>query len=349
MAETTGIAWTESTWSPITGCERCSPGCAHCYAEQLTATRLAHQPKYLGLAVVTPSGEAHWTGEVRCHEDELTKPLHWKKPRMIFVNSMSDTFHKDVPDEFIAAIFGIMAAAPQHTFQVLTKRAERLPRWFAWHAEQTEGRYRLPAIIEHAAATLRKAGDSQTADRLCGAANRAVGKDNWPLPNVWLGVSVENQEWADERIPHLLATPAAVRFLSCEPLLGPVDVTAIRRTQAEGFMRPLDGRFNRVHWVIAGGESGSEARPCHVEWVRSLVRQCKDAGVACFVKQLGSRPVCRFDGDDAGPDGFDASDYLSLDGDPALCVPRLSDRKGGDPSEWPADLRVREFPEGGRA
>ncbi|MCC6672148.1 MAG: DUF5131 family protein [Planctomycetes bacterium] len=181
-----------------------------------------------------------------------------------------------------------------------------------------------------------------------------VGKPQKPLPNVWLGVSVEDQATADARIPLLLQTPAAIRFVSYEPALGPVNLTAIRRTRAEGFMRPLDGRFNRLDWVIVGGESGPKARPCDVEWIRSVVQQCKAAGTPCFVKQLGAHIITRND------DGWEGDTPRSWpmntrfdehirgyreDYQGAPVRVRLRCRKGGHPSEWPEDLRVRQWPE----
>lgn len=268
MSDTTGIAWTDATWSPITGCERVSPGCAHCYAEQLTATRLAHQPKYKGLATITASGEPHWTGEVRIHEDELEKPLHWKKPRMIFVNSMSDTFHKDVPDKFIDRMFGIMARCPQHTFQVLTKRPERMKQYF-WAARQ--GQVNDASITHYDHYIWFKLDDKGN-----------VSGPAWPLPNVWLGVSAEDQQRWDERVEILRRIPAAVRFVSAEPLLGLIDVH---------YMSHPGPSLQNLQWVIVGGESGAGARPCNMAWIRSIVAQCKTAGVACFVKQAGSNPI----------------------------------------------------------
>jgi protein gp37 len=230
---------------------------------------------------------------------QLAKPLAWKTPRRVFVNSMSDLFHPTAPDDYIAAVFGVMAACPQHTFQVLTKHPERAARWFA------------------------------------------VWRDGGaPLPNVWLGTSVEDQAAADERIPHLLACPAAVLWVSYEPALGPVDFSAwlpdrgLSFTDAEGV--PVRGPA-RLDWIVVGGESGPGARPFDVQWARDTVRQCRRASVPVFVKQLGANYI------DAknGVGGYSASpppEYGRL-------TRRLCDRKGGDPSEWPEDLRVREWPE----
>lgn len=220
MGDRSQIEWTDATWNPTTGCTKVSQGCKHCYAE-----RIFHRP-YPGRKFT----------DVRTHPDRLRQPLSWQRPRRIFVNSMSDLFHEDVPDEFIMQVFFIMAAAGRHTFQVLTKRPRRMLDWFAWF-EACKPAY----------------------DR------------NDPYSNVWLGVSVENQEAADERIPLLRQTPAAVRFLSCEPLLGGMDISPYLRS---------------VDWVIAGGESGPGARPADLAWFRSLRDQCAAAGVPFFMKQM---------------------------------------------------------------
>ena len=214
MAGTTAIEWTEMTWNPVTGCSKVSQGCKHCYAE-----RLARRLQAMG-------NVRYRNGfRVTLHPDLLDLPKKWKKPRLVFVNSMSDLFHEAVPFEFIARVFETMTACPQHTFQVLTKRSRRL---------------------------------------------RELAPDlPWP-PNVWMGVSVENEDVLF-RVKDLQATPAAVRFLSCEPLLGPLDDL------------PLEG----IHWVIVGGESGPNARPMHPKWVESILRQCRRAGVAFFFKQWG--------------------------------------------------------------
>jgi protein gp37 len=253
MSEKTGIGWTQSTWSPITGCSRVSEGCTRCYAESLTATKLKNHPRYAGLAVLK-NGEARWTGEIRCHEDQLDVPLHWRKPRMVFVNSMSDTFHEKVPDLFIRTLFKVMGEAKQHTFQILTKRPERMA------AVTTE---------------FQREGDFATLD----------GEDGlYPFPNVWLGTSCEDQATADERIPHLLRCPAAVRFLSLEPLLGPIKI-------GDGDGCEEWWQSNGIGWVIAGGESGPGHRQMKLEWLESIVEQCKAAGVPVFVKQdAGPRP-----------------------------------------------------------
>ena len=275
MADKTGIEWTRgddgsagATWNPIVGCEAVSPGCDHCYAAREASGRLRHLPQYADLAT-----GGKFTGEVRLLPERLDQPLKWKRPRRIFVNSMSDLFHKDVPDDFIARVFAVMAAAPQHTFQVLTKR----------HA-------RMKALLN--------------SDKLVGAVGRHWSANDsvpatefwpgWPLPNVWCGVSVETQQWANLRIPALLETPAAVRFLSCEPLLGRVDL----RHHLTGHCPEHDfpGGFcvqrdhpgvQHIGWVIAGGESGPKARPMHPAWVRAIRDHCQAAGVPFLFKQWG--------------------------------------------------------------
>lgn len=261
MGDTT-IQWTDKTWNPVTGCTKVSQGCKNCYAERVFPRAY---------------GKVREFTDVQCHPERLDQPLRWKKPQRIFVNSMSDLFHESIPDEFIDSVFDTMYKTPRHTFQVLTKRPQRMLEFLKHHFGSFKWKGQLvPA---------------------------------W-LSNVWLGVSVEDQPTADERIPLLLQTPAAVRFLSCEPLLGSLDITAIRRTHADGFMRPLDGRFRKLDWIICGGESGPHARPMQEEWARSLMQQCKAAGVPFFMKQ-GSKA--------------NWPDYSNFE-------------------SFPRDLRVREFP-----
>jgi protein gp37 len=289
----TGIEWTDATWNPLRGCSRVSEGCRHCYAETVAARFSDEGMPYHGIATRTPSGP-RWTGKVVLVEDHLTDPLRWRKPRRVFVNSMSDLFHESVPDEWIDRIFAVMALAPQHTFQVLTKRAARMREYV-----NGDG---LVGGINGRSWRIREAGHA-IAGGFRDGVNYAL-----ELPNAWLGVSVEDQKAADERIPVLLQTPAVVRFISAEPLLGGIDI---------GKHRP--GALG-LHWVITGGESGTGARPCSAWWIRNLLGQCRDADIACFVKQLGANV-------------FDRSDRLVL-----------KDRKGGDMAEWPEDLRVREMP-----
>ncbi|HMR51236.1 MAG TPA: phage Gp37/Gp68 family protein [Amaricoccus sp.] len=304
MADKTSIEWTQgedgspgATWNPITGCTLVSEGCRHCYAARLAATRLRQHPSRAGLARLNAAGEAKFTGEVRLNAGWLDQPLRWRRPRRIFVCAHGDLFHEAVPDEWIDRVFAVMALAPQHVFQVLTKRPERA-RWY------------LTRIMEG------ENGSEDIADaavRVTGSPCAAHVEDSvWPLPNVWLGTSVEDQATADERIPHLLATPAAVRFLSAEPLLGPVDLTQVPNdlgmAEAQPWLNALGGYAwdaappdyvdtcsigTRLDWVIVGGESGPAARPMHPDWARSLRDQCQAAGVPFFFKQWGEwAPLC---------------------------------------------------------
>ncbi|MFJ6608155.1 DUF5131 family protein [Streptomyces lydicus] len=292
MSDNSAIEWTDATWNPVTGCTKVSPGCDNCYADTFSE-------RWRGIA-----GHYFENGfDIQLRPDKLTVPLTWKKPRRVFVNSMSDLFHPDIHDADLHLIFGVMAATPQHTYQILTKRHGRMrsllndPQFahMAFHrAEMVYGR-------------------PETAAR------------TWPLPNIHLGVSVENQKWADTRIPALLDTSAAVRFLSCEPLLGPVDLT---RIAAESKQQPdmvydalgqrygVPGRWQaatsaRVDWVIVGGESGRGARPMDPAWATQIVQQCQHSNVPVFVKQLGSR----------------------------------WGKQHKDIDQFPAELRVRQFPE----
>ena len=250
----TKIAWTDATWSPVTGCTKISAGCTNCYAERM-ARRLAGRCGY-------PEAPHHF--DVRLHPDRLLQPLRWKKPRRVFVCSMSDFFHPMIPLEFQVRAFLVMRQCPQHTFQVLTKRSE------------------LMAMMEYAAGIPM-------------------------LENLWLGVTTENQEQADRRIPDLLRTQAAVRFVSVEPMLGSVD--AWQYLGAE--RNPIGLAYGSVgvDWLIIGCESGPNRRPMELEWAINLVRQCDAAGVATFVKQIP-----------------------------------INGRVSHDLTEWPAELQRREYP-----
>jgi len=294
----TNIEWTDATWNPIRGCSRVSRGCERCYAERQAMRHAGPGRAYEGL-VRTVNGHPAWTGEVRCLPGKLAEPLRWRKPRRVFVNSMGDLFHESVPDEFILRVFATMTHARQHIFQILTKRPERMRAW-----------------CQHEV---------------------SIAPDGFPLPNVWLGVSVEDQRAADERMPLLLQTPAAVRFVSCEPLLGAVDLSpwlavgGAKPVLDESGYNIIPGRapMRPIDWVIIGGESGPGARSCDVAWIRSIVRQCRAARVPCFIKQLGARPY----DSERGP--------LTTPTDVRL---HLDDRKGADMAEWPPDLQVREWP-----
>lgn len=283
MGEVSTIEWTDSTWNPITGCSLVSEGCRHCYAATLAATRLSSHPSRAGLARRNAAGEAKFTGEVRFNEQWLDQPLRWRRPRMIFVCAHGDLFHENVPDEWIDRVFAVMSLAPQHTFQVLTKRPERARAYLT-----DDGGFGRWGFIEHHARHLAKVPAGKTL-AIHGGSN---------LPNVWLGTSVENQSAADERIQHLLATPAAVRFVSAEPLLGPVDVAPWLHDSDCYLFGGVRGRDDvctcsepreaPINWVIVGGESGPGARPMRPDWARSLRDQCATAGVAFFFKQWGA-------------------------------------------------------------
>ena len=273
MAETSSIEWTDATWNPITGCTLVSEGCRHCYAARLAATRLREHPSRAGLARVNAAGEAKFTGEVRFNEDWLDQPLRWRRPRRIFVCAHGDLFHESVRDGWIDRVFAVMGQARQHTFQVLTKRPERARRYLD-RAPSRQRDFDCHSGFEHL---------------------------DLPLPNVWLGTSVEDQATADARIPHLLATPAAVRFISAEPLLGSVDLTGHlwgRTEPCPGCPQDADcdcgplprhmlGEEPDLSWAIVGGESGPGARPMHPDWARSLRDQCQAAGVPFLFKQWG--------------------------------------------------------------
>ena len=253
MADKTGIEWTDATWNPITGCTKVSAGCDNCYAETFAE-------RWRG----TPGHYFEGGFDVQLRPDRLDLPLRWRRPRRIFVNSMSDLFHDQVPDEYIAKVFAVMSVAHQHTFQVLTKRHGRMRSLI--NSEEFHDQMGWHATKLHPYWSADDAG--------------------WPIPNCWLGVSAENQQWADIRIPALLDTPAAVRWVSAEPLLGPLDLSRfLERDEAKYDVPALD-------WVVAGGESGRAARPMHPDWARSLRDQCEAAGAAFLFKQWGEwRPV----------------------------------------------------------
>lgn len=297
MAQGTSIEWTEATWNTVTGCTRASAGCDNCYAVTMTRRLEAMgQDKYAGLV---NSGKQHFNGVVKCHDEALMEPLRRRKPTTYFVNSMGDTFHKDVPFEFIDRMFAVMAMCPQHTFQVLTKRPERMAQYFA---ELRGGRISTEVRV---ATELDFFGeDDAYFDRSCRAAAGILNGDTWPLPNVWLMTTVEDQSqtW---RITELLKCPAVIRGLSCEPLIAPLSLrwlaafpenaptTAMNPHNADRSTDELDG-LRRLDWVIVGGESGHGARPMKEEWALTLRDQCQTAGVAFHFKQWGAH----------GPDGI---------------------------------------------
>jgi len=342
MAGISAIQWTDRTWNPTTGCTRVSPGCDNCYAFALHDKRFKGQHDAARLAVcldetlekhihdkgwpeVAKDLDLHgpqWAAEARnrnlklplpkqydvpfstvqvLDDDRLAQPLRWRKSARIFVDSMSDLFHEDIPDAAIYDVFRVMAHARQHTFQVLTKRPERMSRFLDEH------RHITCEDEEH------------------------EWHHSLPLANVWLGVSVEDQERAAERLPLLVRTPAAVHFVSAEPLLGPLDLYSTPWLVSGYTEPPFD---DRVDWVIVGGESGPHARPFDVAWARSLREQCEAAGVAFFMKQIGKRPV---------EEQWSSEGGHTLGVRPYRAGTRL-DAHGGNPDEWPEDLRVREFP-----
>jgi protein gp37 len=455
VSDNSKIEWCDSTWNPVTGCTKVSAGCDHCYAETFAE-------RWRG----TPGHHFEQGFDVRLWPERLGVPSSWRKPKRIFVNSMSDLFHDEVPDEFIARVWQVMGAAPQHTYQILTKRHARMRSWVSrWYDGTIPEPYDVRSVNGfpgysvtthgevlgkrsdtrgglspdtgeqgHQRVTLHREGSPRSGERELvhrlvltafarpprlgeqgchrngdpsdnrlsnlywgtqqdnwrdrvghgnGRAHAKLGEadviairarctagesayavardypvsdtqirniirgDQWaqlrlqrPLPkphrvvldSVWLGVSAEDQHWADIRIPALLDTPAAVRFVSAEPLLGPIDLGLVEECggctcgvgpsgyygmHERGCGTAPGPSWNRLHWVIAGGESGSGARPCEMSWLLSLRGQCDDGGTAFFCKQLGSY---------------------------AARAMGLKSPKGSDPLEWPADLQVRQFP-----
>lgn len=283
------IEWTRNddgtegkTWNPLAGCSIVSPGCTNCYAMRMASriNKMTPASHYEGLTQFV-NGRPVWTGKIARAPDHIfNAPLKWRKPTRVFVNSMSDLFHEDVPDAFIDRVFAVMALSPRHTFQILTKRAERMRDYVSTLADEALKWERL--------------GDA-AAPYVGNAAYASAGECAWPLPNVWLGVSTEDRARADERIPLLLETPAAVRFISAEPLLGPIDLERLHydSERADHHQAALSGYLvdiilaetNRLDWVIVGGESGPGKRPVDLEWMRSIRDQCKAANVPLFVKQ----------------------------------------------------------------
>ena len=317
MAGKTLIEWTDRTWNPTRGCSMAkgseAGGCLNCYAARMASRGLpglTSPTTGRPFARILDSGP-RWTGEVELIESALILPLKWRKPQRVFVNSMSDLFHENLQFEQIKQVWRVMKDADWHTFQILTKRAGRMAEL-------------VPYLVD-----------------MFGL-----------LPHVHLGVSVEDKPTADERISLLLRTPAAKRFVSYEPALGPVDWSPL------AYAPKIDTADNSVtgwgwlDWIIVGGESGPGARSFNVQWARNTIRQCREAGVACFVKQLGAYPVIpghRQAHYDWGPGiGLTESSSRFTAVEPhressGLWRIHLNDRKGGDMSEWPEDLRVREL------
>lgn len=351
MSQTSSIEWTDATWNPVRGCTKVSPGCAHCYAETFAE-------RWRGV-----KGHPYEQGfDLRLVPEKLTEPLTWRKPRRVFVNSMSDLFQDGVPDSFIDQVFAVMALAPQHTFQLLTKRAARM-RDYLSHAD-------VFARVSELAMSFQYAGNFEDEVEFDARDAHEQMAAFWPLPNVWLGVSVEDQPRADERIPLLLETPAAVRFISAEPLLGPI---RLKQQTPDGYWPPNapqpDVAWLRhkdwpddfqywttgLDWVIVGGESGPGARAMDLAWVRGIVEQCRAALVPVFVKQLGALPYeyvwprTDYPGDlRAFTTSYPKLDAISRSQGGrmvnTIANQQVLSRKGGDMAEWPEDLRVREFP-----
>lgn len=307
MADKTKIEWTEASWNPVVGCSVVSPGCTNCYAMKF-ARRLLDKPwsHYHGTTREV-NGNAVWTGELALAPERiLTQPLRWKRPRRIFVNSMGDLFHEDVPDEWINKVFAVMAMSTQHTFQILTKRPERMREYMSKLLNEMQASWNIIKFL------------------LSGVTPPEEIITDWPLPNVWLGVSVEDQARADERIPLLLQTPAALRFISCEPLIGPVDLWCVpsdhrgkRNALSQYSYCELcgeDSGLPKLDWVIVGGESGPDARPMHPDWVCLIRDQCSAASVPFFFKQWGEwAPLL--------PEHEGRRDWMILDSGGGLDIP----------------------------
>lgn len=369
------IEWTDRTWNPVVGCTRVSPGCEHCYAE-IMAARLVLMSEAQGRPSVylrvVDAQRRRWTRPKDAQRDpvahrhvellpeRLAEPLSFRPGTRVFVCSMSDLFHADVPFDYIAQVFGVMAATPGVTYQVLTKRPKRMREFFA---------HRFGGLEDCAQTVAREAahhgivwdarGDVAHLYP-CKMTQQELKKRRawrWPLPNVWLGTSVEDQDRADARIPELLRCPAAIRFISAEPLLGPLRLYHVAQSREGGVAGPATFRWidalrggevtqvddggpavslgggPRLDLVIVGGESGPGARDCRTSWIGDVLEQCLAAGTAAFNKQLGARPV------------WDRRVELDMR---VNAVGGLVDRKGGDMSEWPRDLQVRQLPEARR-
>lgn len=326
MVNKTAIEWTDYSANPLKyrdaagtsvwACVRTSPGCAHCYSADLakryrrggefTAAEMAGYECYLD------------AGELR----QMLSPKRLPSGSRCFVGDMTDVFGEWVPFQYLDRLFAVFALRPDVVFQVLTKRPERMRRYLTW---DYHGGVRADEVAGQV--YLLRTGKPEIPPFIPDVVQ-------WPLPNVWLGTSTENQHWLDIRVPELLATPAAVRFVSAEPLLGPVVLTNLEcfrdHFETESWdMQPVrPGHMRGLDWVVTGGESGPRARPCDLAWLRGIVEQCRAAGVACFVKQLGVRPFTSDLGEQFGDRGLGG----------------LKSRKGGDMAEWPEDLRVREMP-----
>ncbi len=377
MSVGTTIEWTDASWTPVkarrkdTGkvgwhCERVSDGCKNCYAATFNGRMLPNGGTGLDF-----TRQARDQVEIFIDEKTLAEPLRWKKPRKVFVCSMTDLFAEFVPFEFIDKVFAVMALCPQHQFQILTKRPERMAEYLETRTAMDDSHrvHTLPQwyqVYTHWFDEGYGGGRFFDTERAWDSAHSAAETINptQPLRNVWLGTSVEDQAQADKRIPHLLKCPAAIRFLSVEPMLGAVDLepflwgvvgstagyfdrNGVRRSGGIGGQMMCSRPQNAIHWIIVGGESGHGARPCDMAWVRSIVNQCKAAGVPAFVKQLGACVVqrCSNCGKMTGNCRGGMVDACGP-GHAQLAAEAFNVRnsKGGDISEFPADLRIREFP-----
>jgi len=306
MADKTGIEWTDATWNPIRGCSRVSEGCRNCYAET-TAKRFSGEGMpYEGL--IAKGGQ--WNGEITLVPEKLDEPLRWQRPRRIFVNSMSDLFHENVPDDYVDKVFAVMALSERHTFQILTKRPERMRQYLLNPWTRVNIGDRAGDMVE----------DGDTAQTY--VVNRP-----WPLSNVWLGVSVEDQKAADERIPLLLETPAAVRWISAEPLLGSINLEMYFEQWPDHNGVRVVQNGNGLDWVVVGGESGKDARPMYPAWAKSLRDQCKSADVPFLFKQWGEWLEGEM------PAWPETADYKSTNGtgyyDGDLWMDRVGKKKAG--------------------
>lgn len=289
MSQSSSIEWTDATWNVVRGCAMVSPGCSRCYAMKQAHRFSGPGKAYEGLAELGPDGP-RWNGSVVCVPEKLEEPLHWKKPRKVFVNSMADLFHADVPELFIDQVFLVMAACQKHTFQILTKRPERMLEYCG--SPETAKR-----LIEYGTEIVKAVPEMQMR-----VGSIDSDTDGIVLKNVWLGVSVETQQYADERIPVLLQTPAAKRFVSYEPALSAVNFGKYLSLNCVrcGSTYLVGGHCSnmvcqggwgenqtKLDWIIAGGESGPHARHVSIDWMRSVRDQCTAAGVPFFFKQWG--------------------------------------------------------------
>jgi protein gp37 len=335
----TKIQWTNAVWNPVTGCSKVSPGCAHCYAETIAArfwpSQYVHTVERGFIAAKDYAadrldGKLRRFTDVMCHEDRLEQPLHWKGPRRIFVNSMSDLFHDDVPSAFIDRVFAVMALTPRHQHQVLTKRIWRARRYLLADGVLTNRR----------GLVLGRAWEMLGHPPLHKYEHEDLINRPWPLPNVWIGPSVENQAMADQRFPDACAFGEAGWhvMVSMEPLLGPVTIP-------DRFLA-----LGRRALVIVGGESGAKARPCALEWLERPIAQCRAAGVHAYVKQLGAFVVseqrtCEQDLVDTLKPAIARRMLKAPNGEYWAWRAGLQDKSGGDIAEFPESLRVRELPE----